>query len=540
MRGDRSISHEVQKSIRPSTETASVVEGKCDSIAVVVADRAGSRRRKSWGGRTFRFSLQSFLPGKGLFLRRFSVVEAALLLMMALLASRGLGVVRQSIFNALFGTGPEANAYYAALRLPDTLFNLIAGGALVHAFIPVLLSYEKERGELEVWRLTSLVFNVLLVLTAVLLIIGEFLTPAFVNHLLVPGYSPTEQALTASLTRIMLVQPLILGLGTIAMAVLNGKRQFMLPAASIAIYNIGMIAGLLITLAIPKAGIYGPTYGVLIAAILQVGIQIPGLVRQRVRYEFVWDLRHPGLRQVMRLLTPNALAIGIFYIGTIADTAFSSYLPDAAGLSALHNAQMLQAVPLALMSQAIGQALLPHLSVQAASNHYMRMTQTALKVMGVSILLAVPAAIVLAVAGKPVIHLLFQHGAFTQHSTDVTNLALLGYAVGVPGLVAGDLIVRGFYALKDAWTPLWTNIFALLSRVSLIILLLQLLKGPLVILAIPLALAGSASAEAVLLCVLLFYRLRKRITLDKGMQRLQRRRFYQKRQQEKEDFQSIR
>lgn len=522
VRGGRRISHHIQKSIHLSTKTVSVIDEKSNIADEAAADKTSACRRKSWGGRTFRFRLKSFLPGKGFSLRRFSVVEAALLLMMALLASRGLGVVRQSIFNALFGTGPEANAYYAALRLPDTLFNLIAGGALAHAFIPVFLSYEKERGELEVWRLTSLVFNVLLVALVILLLIGEFLTPAFVNHLLVPGYSSSEQALTATLTRIMLVQPLILGLGTIATAVLNSKRQFLLPAASIAIYNIGMISGLLITLAIPKADIYGPAYGVLIAAMLQVVVQIPGLMRQRVRYKFIWDLRHPGLRQVMCLLTPNALAIGVFYAGTIADTAFSSYLPDAASLSALHNAQMLQAVPLALMSQAIGQALLPSLSVQAASNRYVRMTQTALKVMGVSILLTIPAAVVLGMAGKPVIQLLFQHGAFTQHSTDVTNLALLGYAIGVPGLVAGDLIVRGFYALKDAWTPLWTNIFALSSRVGLIILLLHTLKGPFVILAIPLALAGSASAEAVLLCLLLFYRLRKRIVLDQGMQRLQR------------------
>src|SRR5690348_17732586 len=111
-------------------------------------------------------------------------MEATLLLMFALLASRGLGVIRQSIFNALFGTGIEANAYYVASRLPDTLFNLIAGGALIHAFLPVFLSYEKNRGQLEAWRLTSLVFNVVFVVVTVVIIIGEFLTPTVVNTIL--------------------------------------------------------------------------------------------------------------------------------------------------------------------------------------------------------------------------------------------------------------------------------------------------------------------------------------------------------------------
>ena len=118
--------------------------------------------------------------------------------MLALLASRGLGIVRQSLFNMLFGTGPEANAYYAASRLPDTIFNLIAGGALTHAFIPVFFSYEKEHGQREAWRLTSLVFHVLLVSLTLLVLIGELFAPAMVTHFVVPGYSPTEQALTAT------------------------------------------------------------------------------------------------------------------------------------------------------------------------------------------------------------------------------------------------------------------------------------------------------------------------------------------------------
>src|SRR5437762_13834124 len=129
------------------------------------------------------------------------------------------------------------------------------------------------------------------------------------NRFVLPGYSPAEQALTTSLTRIMLIQPLILGLGTIATAVLNSKRQFLLPALSIAIYNFGLIGGLLVTLAFPKVGIYGPTYGVLVAALLQVLIQVPGLLKQGVQYSFIWDLKHPGLHEVLRLLIPNALAV---------------------------------------------------------------------------------------------------------------------------------------------------------------------------------------------------------------------------------------
>src|SRR6266571_6510030 len=146
-----------------------------------------SAHHKHWGRRTFRFSLRSFRIDRNFSVRRFSIAEAAFLLMTAYLASKGLGVIRQVLFNSLFGTGPDATAYYAAIRLPDTIFNLIAGGALTHALIPVLLSYEKERGKVEVWRLTSLVFNVLLVSLAAVVLVAEFVAPGFVNNILVPG-----------------------------------------------------------------------------------------------------------------------------------------------------------------------------------------------------------------------------------------------------------------------------------------------------------------------------------------------------------------
>lgn len=449
-------------------------------------------------------------------------MEAAVLLVVALLASRGLGIVRQSIFNAVFGTGPEANAYYAAARLPDTLFNLVAGGALSHTFIPVFVSYEKDQGQREAWRLASLVLNTMLVAITLVVLIGEVVTPDFVNHVLIPGYSPSEQALTSALTRVMLLQPLILGLSSIATTILHSKRQFLLPALSIAVYNVGIIVGLVCTLFVPKVGIYGPTCGVLLAAALQCAVQVPALRKLGVSYSFIWNFNHPGLREVLRLLGPNALSMGVAYGGFIADTAFASYLPDAASLSALHNADMLQALPVALLSQAIGQALLPHLVLQASAGRYVRMRETAIKVMGLSILLTLPMALLLALLGKPVIHVLFQHGAFNKHSTELTNLALFGYALSIPGVVAGDLVTRGFYALKDARTSLCTNIFALTARCGLILLFFNIIPGPLLILSIPLALAGSATAEALLLSLLLLLQLRKRVKLDKGMVRLQR------------------
>ncbi len=168
----------------------------------------------------------------GLYTREFTIAEASLILMTAFFLSAALGAVRQVLFNAQFGVGMAANAYYAAFRLPDTLFSLIAGGALSSAMIPVLLNTTRAEGERAGWRLISLVATVLLAFFALLVLVVELFTPFFVTHLLAPGFDAATSQLTVTLTRIMLLQPLILALGSVATAVLNSRNQFLPTALS--------------------------------------------------------------------------------------------------------------------------------------------------------------------------------------------------------------------------------------------------------------------------------------------------------------------
>lgn len=474
--------------------------------------------------RIFRFNLQNFRPGADLALRRFSIVEAMALLITAYLASHGLGLVRQMLFNALFGTGPEAVAYLAAARMPETLFDLITSGALSTALIPVFVSYERNQGERAMWRLASLVLNLLLVVLTIVVLVGEFIAPTFVSRLLVPGYAAAEQAKVIGLTRVMLLQPLILGIGTVATAVLSSKRQFLLPALAIAIYNLGIIGGLLVSLLVPGVGIYGPTFGVLAAAALQVFVQGFGLLKEGFKYSFVWDVRSSGLWEALRMLGPNALSVTIASFAIVLDTAFISYYPDRNSLAAQHNAHLLFALPVTLVGIVIAQAALPQMSLQAAKGRYLRLRQTALAIVGGSVLVSIPCALFLYLFGRPMIRILFQHGAFTHHATMLTSLALIGYAIGLPGQVAAQLLAKCLYSLKDTFTPLCTNVLMLAARIGLTIVFIKILSGKYLILSIPLALSIATTFEALLLALLLFNRLRKKIKLDKGLLRLQARR----------------
>jgi putative peptidoglycan lipid II flippase len=444
---------------------------------------------------------------KGLLTREFSIGEASFILMASFFLSAGLGAVRQVLFNARFGVSPEANAYYAAFRLPDTLFSLIAGGALSSAMIPVLLNAREQEGETAGWRLISQVLTTLLGVFAILIVGVELFTPALVTRVLAPGFDSATSALTVSLTRVMLLQPMILLLGSVATAVLNSRNQFLLTGLSVVSHNISLIVSILAAGLIPGLGILGPTLGVIAGAILQVLILSPGLRGQGHRVRLLWDLGNRRLREVLRLLGPNGLSVGVNYAGFIVDTAFASAALDPAGLPAIYNAFLLVGLPIALLGQAIGQASFPRLSAEAEAGHWLEMRRILFRSLGGAIGLALPAVGALLLLGRPTVRVLFEHGEYTAAAGDLTYRVLVAYALALPAYVATEVTTRGLIALRDTRTPLFTNSGQLVLRVVLISTLLERLG----VVAIPVAFALSATLETLTLTAVLLTRLRSRL-----------------------------
>jgi putative peptidoglycan lipid II flippase len=434
----------------------------------------------------------------------FSVAEASFILMASFFLSAGLGAVRQVLFNAQFGVGTEANAYYAAFRLPDTLFSLIAGGALSSAMIPILLSTIREEGEEAGGRLINIVLTVLLAFFALIVLIGEIFTPAFVNGLLAPGFDADTGQLTVTLTRVMLIQPLILAAASVATAVLNSRNQFLLTALSVVSHNVALIAGILAAKLFPDLGIYGPTFGVVGGGVLQAIILIPGLYSRGLHFHLIADVWNRRLRELVRLLIPNGLSVGVNYAGFIVDTAFASQAPEIAGLPALYNAWLLVGLPIALLGQAVGQAAFPRLAAHADAGDWSRMGRTLLQSLGAVIGLAIPAFLALYFLGRPVISLLFERGKFTAAAGDLTYEVLIAYAIALPAYVGTEVITRGLIALRDTRTPLLTNICQLIGRAVIMALFVSTWG----IVTIPAALAITATLETVTLGIVLLLKLR--------------------------------
>lgn len=447
---------------------------------------------------------------KNLLTREYSVGEASFILMASFFLSAALGAVRQVLFNAQFGVSQQANAYYAAFRLPDTLFSLIAGGALSSAMIPVLLNARQKEGEESGWRLISVVLTSLLAVFAVLILAVEVFTPALVRGVLAPGFDGPTSDLTVTLTRIMLIQPIILLLGSVATAILNSRNQFLLTGLSIVSHNVTLILSILALKFFPQMGIYAPTAGVVAGAILQTLILAPGLRGDGYSVGLLFDFANQHLREVVRLLIPNGLSVGVNYAGFIVDTAFATRASDPAGLAAIYNAFLLVGLPIALLGQAIGQAAFPRLAAQAEAGNWTEMNKILWRSLGAAVGLAVPAVIALLLLGRPVIRILFEHGEFTSAAGDLTHRVLVAYAVALPAYVATEVITRGLISLRDTRTPLITNSFQLALRILLISLLLNRLGA----VAIPAAFAISCTVETLALAIVLFLKLRSKSQVE--------------------------
>lgn len=437
--------------------------------------------------------------------REFSIAEGTLLFISAYVLSAGLGIIRQALFNAEFGAGMEASAYYAAFRLPDTIASLIGGGALSNAMIPALLDARYESGDIGEQRLVNLAATTLSVAVSLVVLVCMIFAPFFVRFVLAPGFDAESATLTVALTRIMLAQLVLVVLASVAIAALNARNQFLLTAISIVTHNVTMIGGILAARFFPGVGIYGPTFGVVGDAILQLIILWPGLRANRFRVRPAWDLRDARLRRMLRLLAPNGLSSGVNYAGGIVDTAFASLARETGALPALFNASLLMGVPLRLIGVALAQAAFPRIAVYAARSDWARMRSTFAATLAIGVILAMAATLTLAVAGRTLVRLLFERGRFDATAGDLTTLLFVVYVAGLPVYVATEVLTRGLIALHDTQTPLVTNCAQLAGRGALIWWWIE----PWGVAAIPAAFAITSALETMALGTVLAWRMRQ-------------------------------
>ncbi|HET90294.1 MAG TPA: murein biosynthesis integral membrane protein MurJ, partial [Chloroflexi bacterium] len=392
------------------------------------------------------------------------IARAAMLVMALFVASRALGLVREMVTGALFGTSGELDAYVAAARVPEMIFLIVAGGALGSAFIPTFAEHLAHDDRAGAWRLASAIANLVLVVMTVAAALAALAAPALLP-MLAPGFDdPAQQALTVSLLRTMLISTVIFGVSGVVMAALNAYQHFLLPALAASIYNLSIIGGAL--LLGPRIGVRGMAAGVVVGAALHLLVQVPALFRYSARYVPTLGLRLAGVREVGRLMAPRMLGTAIAQINFVINNSLASRLGEGA-VSAINYAWLLMLLPQGVFAQAVGTAAFPTFAVQVAQGRWAEMRSTLAATWRAVFFLCLPATVGLILLGRPLVALLFERGAFEASSTDAVAWALAFYALGLIGHAGLEIVARAFYALHDTCTPVWVGGVAMGLNVAL-------------------------------------------------------------------------
>ena len=393
------------------------------------------------------------------------LARTSLLIAFFFFIDKVLAFVRIGIISRQFADSVDLlDTFNAANNLPDVLFALISGGALAMAFIPLMSEYLTTKGRAEAWDLFSRVANLAFVVTgsiAILVIIfAHQIVEAEIG--IAPGFGVEQRALLADLMRINLVGTIIFSISGLVMASLQANQHFLLPALAPTMYNVGQIFGAVYL--VPRYGIHGLVYGVIIGAALHLLIQIPALFRYEFKWTPVLDLRHTGLIEALKLLGPRLLTMFGIQLIVIARDNLASRLDQVGAVTSLTYGWMIMQVPETLLGTAIATAMLPTLAELAttARENWHEFRATIERALRVLIALTIPVAAVMAAGINPLVRVVFGFDAGTSTLITWTTRA---YLLTLTGYSVQEIAARSFYARKEPMYPL----YAVLIRLAIFI-----------------------------------------------------------------------
>ena len=390
---------------------------------------------------------------------RRHIVKSATLVMLGNLGSSIMGMVRQQVVAAL---GQAIAAPFLSAITPAQTFNdFLINGSINGALIPTFNDYAAPEKRDELRRLVFTLVNLVLLVMLISAILFLFIAPWFISNILVPGYPEPEKLLTTDFARIIFFSLLALGPFAVLQAALFARKEFGWPAVATAAYHIGIIIGAIAGALLGEHyfGQFGLAFGVLLGAFGEVALLVPGMRNQRLRYMFVLDLKHPALRRMLKLYAPVAFSFLVTTFFIILDQSLATrtpgtgHDPGAANYLAMRLSTTLIQFPAGLVATALSVAVLPTLAEHARAGDDERFKKTMLLGFRLGLLLMIPAAAGLIVLGLPIVALLYQHGKFTPHNSQLTALALQIYAPQLPFVAIDQLLLSAFYARKNTIIP---------------------------------------------------------------------------------------
>lgn len=400
--------------------------------------------------------------------------------------SRVLGFLRDMVIARAFGASAAADAFFVAFRIPNTLRELLGEGALSAAFIPIYNEVLVREGRPAAFRVAAAACRTLTVVLCLVVLAGVLLAPYLVAGM-APGFiaTPGKFELTVALTRWLFPYILFVGLGALLMGLLNSLGHFLTPALSPALLNLAMIGAALWLGPRLAEPVLALAYGVLVGGALQLLLQLPVAAARGLRLtQAATSGEHAVLGRMMRLMGPATAGLAITQVSLFVTTLLASFLEEGAP-SHLYYAFRLIHLPIGVVGVAMATAAFPTMAAAAARNAPAEVRGTLLSALRGALYLTLPAMAGLIALRVPIVHLLFERGAFGREATLAAAAVLLAYAVGLPCYVGNRILAPAFYSFQDTRSPVRAAAVAVAAGILSSLLLMR-----------PLGAAGLALSTA--------------------------------------------
>jgi putative peptidoglycan lipid II flippase len=417
------------------------------------------------------------------------------------LVSRILAFARDVLIARIFGAGMATDAFFVAFKLPNLLRRMFAEGAFSQAFVPIFGEYKNRRGHDETKLLVDHVTTMLALILFAVTVIGIIAAPILV-YISAPGFLEDRPKFDLTVQMLRITSPYIFFISLVAVAagILNTYNKFWVPAFAPVLLNICFIGGALWLAPYCNPPVLALAWAVFVAGIVQLAFQIPFLKQIGMMPSLRFNWHDEGMWRVIKQMGPAVFGVSIAQISLIINTIFASFLV-AGSVSWMYYADRLMEFPTGILGVAISTILLPSLSKCHASGdtaEYSKLLDWGLRL---TIMLALPSAVALGMISVPLLSTFFQHGAFLEHDVLMSSRALIGYSVGLLGLILVKILAPGFYARQNIKTPVKIGIVTLIATQVMNALFIQSLAHA--------GLALSIGLGACLNSAILFYFLRK-------------------------------
>ena len=439
--------------------------------------------------------------------KKSSLFQSVGVVSAATAVSRVFGLIREQIMAYFFGAGLATDAFVTAFRVPNLLRDMFAEGALSSAFVPVFKEKLVKQTDSEAFHLANAVVTAILIVVGLIVLLGIVATPVII-YITANGFTADafKFDLTVNLTRLMFPYLLLVSLSALVMGMLNSFGRFGIPALSPAVFNVGVILGVLVMYKWFEIPVYSMAIGVIVGGVGQVAIQLPSLLRIGYKFRLRVAFLDDAVKKVVRLFVPMIVGMSAGRVNIVVNTLLASYLIQGS-ISYLNYSFRLMHFPLGVFAVALGTVALPKAAEWASKGDMKGLSQTFNEAINLNMLLIMPSAFFLALWGHEIVALVYQWGQFSDLDTSNTALTLLHYSYGLVGFAAVRVTVPVFYALGDSRLPMKISIASVVLNMLLYWPLIQVLNF-----------AGLAAATSIASLVnfggLLFFLPRKGVPLS--------------------------